>query len=313
VLGGCLKLGGFSKDLKIWLSQETSKILPSDGVISYTGDSLCEGRAGAGVFSNTLEIRESYALGSLATVFPSRGICNSRPYWLLSEREHAQHDAKLCCWLYPHIQFHLHFYTSAGNHCKISLITTGWDCFACQVTATLRAMRRLIGWRGWARTLTFVERSVVFYCQLQLTHTLNTGSLLTAVNNLSFGLNTQSCKQPNTSWVCLKKQLRILVSLIAGHCCLNKHLHRMGLATSPVCASCQLEKETALHFLCVCLTLATLRTRIFGKPIVNASEFTEVSASAIVWFAFQSGRLETNLWHNSLKCASRLLIYDSSN
>jgi hypothetical protein len=52
-----------------WLSQETSEILPSDGVIFYTDGSLCEGRAGAGVFLDTLDISESYALGSLATVF----------------------------------------------------------------------------------------------------------------------------------------------------------------------------------------------------------------------------------------------------
>jgi hypothetical protein len=50
-----------------WLSQETSEILPSDGVIFHTDGSLCEGEAGAGVFSDTL--RESYALGSLAVVF----------------------------------------------------------------------------------------------------------------------------------------------------------------------------------------------------------------------------------------------------
>jgi hypothetical protein len=54
-----------------------------------------------------------------------------------------------------------------------------------------------------------------------------------------------------------KKQLRILVSLITGHCCLNKHLHRMGLATNPVCASCQLEEEPAFHFVCVCPTLTS--------------------------------------------------------
>jgi hypothetical protein len=52
-----------------WLSQETSEILPSDGVIIYTDDSLCEGRAGAGVFSDTLDIRESQALGSFDMVF----------------------------------------------------------------------------------------------------------------------------------------------------------------------------------------------------------------------------------------------------
>jgi hypothetical protein len=52
-----------------WLSQETSEILPSHGVIFYRGGSLCEGRVGAGVFSDTLDIRESYTLGSLATIF----------------------------------------------------------------------------------------------------------------------------------------------------------------------------------------------------------------------------------------------------
>jgi hypothetical protein len=45
-----------------WLSQEISEILPSDGVIFYTNGSLCEVRACAGVFSDTLDIRESCAL-----------------------------------------------------------------------------------------------------------------------------------------------------------------------------------------------------------------------------------------------------------
>jgi hypothetical protein len=45
------------------------EILPSDGVIVYTDGSLCEDRAGSGVFSDSFDVRESYALGSLATVF----------------------------------------------------------------------------------------------------------------------------------------------------------------------------------------------------------------------------------------------------
>jgi hypothetical protein len=51
-----------------WLSQETSEMLPSECVIFYNDGVLCEGRASAGVFSDTLDIRESYALGSLATI-----------------------------------------------------------------------------------------------------------------------------------------------------------------------------------------------------------------------------------------------------
>jgi hypothetical protein len=57
-----------------WLSHETSEILPSDGLIFYSDGSLCEGRVGAGVFSDTLDIRESYALGSLS----NRGIYKYR-------------------------------------------------------------------------------------------------------------------------------------------------------------------------------------------------------------------------------------------
>jgi hypothetical protein len=121
--------------------------------------------------------------------------------------------ARLRCWLYPDIQFRL----------NLSLITTGRDCFGCQVTVTLRAMRRLLGWREWAQTPISVDRSLVFHCRLQLsgiwiesgplTHILNTRLHLTAVDNRSFGLKNL----PHES----KKQLRILVSLITGHCCLN--------------------------------------------------------------------------------------------
>jgi hypothetical protein len=149
-------------------------------------------------------------------------------------------------------------------------------------------MRSLIGWREWARTPISVDRSLVLHCQIQLS---GIWIDLITVDIPNFGWNTQSWKQPDISWLSLpKKQLKTLV-------CFNKHLHRMGLTTNPVYASCQLEEETALHFLCVCPTFATLKTRISGQPIINASEFAEVSASAILQIASQNGRLETNLWH----------------
>jgi hypothetical protein len=188
-----------------------------------------------------------------------------------------------------------------ANKCQ-SLIITGWDCFGCQVTATLWVDRL----ERMGSDSHFSGRSLVFHCQLQLsgiwiengalTNTLNAGLHLTAVDNPSFGLNTQSSKQPNTSWGCLKKQLKILVSLITRHCCLNKHLHKMTLTTSPVCTSCQLEKETAIHFVCVSVRLLLHWEHAF---LASLLEFTEASASAILRFAFQSGRLEANLWHNS--------------
>jgi hypothetical protein len=68
----------------------------------------------------------------------------------------------------------------------------------------------------------------------------------------------------------------------------------------------QIGRGDGIHFVYLCPTLVTLRTRIFGK----------VLASAILRFAFQSCRFETILWYNSLQYVRRLfnlrLFYQSS-
>jgi hypothetical protein len=48
---------------------ECVDLVAPDGFVFFTVGSLCGGRAVAGVFSNILNVRESYALGSHATVF----------------------------------------------------------------------------------------------------------------------------------------------------------------------------------------------------------------------------------------------------
>jgi hypothetical protein len=92
-----------------------------------------------------------------------------------------------------------------------------------------------------------------------------------------------------------RNRLRILVSLITGHCCLNSHLHKMGLTSSPICGACSIEAESAFHFLCVRPYLAILRTRIMGKPIINELEFSGILASDILRFASLSGRFGSDL------------------
>jgi hypothetical protein len=56
----------------------------------------------------------------------------------------------------------------------------------------------------------------------------------------------------------------------------------MGLLSDPTCAACGIEEELALHFICVCPTLANLRTQIFGKPILSVSEYVGMSAGSFV-------------------------------
>jgi hypothetical protein len=92
-----------------------------------------------------------------------------------------------------------------------------------------------------------------------------------------------------------RTKLGVLIGLITGHVRLNKNLHKMGLLSDPTCTSCGIEEESALHFICVCPTLASLRTQIFGKPILIVSESEEMSAGSFLQFAEKSGRFETRV------------------
>jgi ribonuclease HI len=53
-----------------WSTERVDLVAP-DGLVSFTDGSLCKGKAGASIFSDILNVRESYALGSHATVFQS--------------------------------------------------------------------------------------------------------------------------------------------------------------------------------------------------------------------------------------------------
>jgi hypothetical protein len=53
------------------LSTECDDLIAPSGLVFFTDGALCDGKAGAGVFSDILYARESYALGSQVSVFQS--------------------------------------------------------------------------------------------------------------------------------------------------------------------------------------------------------------------------------------------------
>jgi hypothetical protein len=69
----------------------------------------------------------------------------------------------------------------------------------------------------------------------------------------------------------------------------------MGLLSDPTCAACGIEEESPLHFICVCPTLANLRTQTFGKPIHSVSKYKGMSAGSFVQFVEKNGRFETRV------------------
>lgn len=56
-----------------------------------------------------------------------------------------------------------------------------------------------------------------------------------------------------------RKHASILTQLRTGHVPLNKHLHRIKCAESPICPKCEMENETVAHFLLMCPALEKFR------------------------------------------------------
>jgi hypothetical protein len=69
----------------------------------------------------------------------------------------------------------------------------------------------------------------------------------------------------------------------------------MGLLSYPTCVVCGIEEESAVHFICVCQTLANPRTQIFDKPILSVSKYEGMSAGSFLQFAEKSGRFEARV------------------
>jgi hypothetical protein len=126
-------------------------------------------------------------------------------------------------------------------------------------------------------------------------------------NHLSYWNLVSGCRRSKV-WIkrpCLKfarflgnlsrTKLGVLIGLPTGHVRLNKHLHRMGILSDPTCAACGIEEESKLDLICVCPTLANLRTQIFSKPILSVIKFERMLAGSFVQFAEKSGRFKTRV------------------
>jgi hypothetical protein len=162
-------------------------------------------------------------------------------------------------------------------------------------------------WRKWDLNPNFTDRKPCLPVPKSLMTPVTKEWL--SGNHLSYWNLVSGCRQSKV-WIkrpCLKlarflrnlprTKLGVLIGLIIGHVRLNKHLHRMGLLSDPTCAACGIEEESALHFICVCPTLANLRTPIFGKSILSVSEYEdeEMSAGSYVQFAEKNDRFETRV------------------
>jgi hypothetical protein len=88
-----------------------------------------------------------------------------------------------------------------------------------------------------------------------------------------------------------KNQLRIMITLLAGHCHLKGQLFKLGLADSLGCNRCKKASETASHVLCDGEALALLRFRNLGHHVLKPADFANISISKVLHFIPRAGLL----------------------
>lgn len=81
-----------------------------------------------------------------------------------------------------------------------------------------------------------------------------------------------------------KADLRLLTSILTGHCTLRHHLKRMGIGTNSECRFCLEEDETSEHLLCECEATARQRLYHFGRAFMDPSDVAKLSARTILGF-----------------------------
>lgn len=279
---------------------------PREGLIFYTDGSYQNGRAGAGIFSEACQSGESFALGKHTTVFQAEvyailvcaqncsdkkikntkiSICSDSKASLLALSSFkitssivlqcwntlqaiSQQNVVELIWVPGH-------HGIVGNEKADELARLGSESLFCGPEPCLPITTNITQQitKDWASKTHVHNWNATTNCRqskkwLKLPSSKNTKYLL--------GLS--------------RSQLRLLLSLITGHCQLNYHLHKMGLKTESTCHGCLLEAETSEHYICSCPHYARLRQRIFGRPILNAAEFSAVTASDILRFANLSKR-----------------------
>ena len=102
------------------------------------------------------------------------------------------------------------------------------------------------------------------------------------------------CKKQTTKFLLSlsRQKLRKIVSILSGHNTLRYHLNKIGRSNSPNCRGCDLQPETAKHFLCFCPSLGNLRAKCLGDYYLTPEEIQKVPLSNMLSFALCSGWLD---------------------
>ena len=67
----------------------------------------------------------------------------------------------------------------------------------------------------------------------------------------------------------------------------------MKMEESPTCERCQLDEETAEHFITECPAFMEERRKVFGSRLLNKSDLPAIRAKDLQRFKNETGRFDT--------------------
>jgi ribonuclease HI len=266
----------------------------------FTDGSRMDGLSGAGVFCENPEHKSSMHMGRYATVFQAEVFAILSCSQLLLGEAASGLQISICSDSQAAIQALTAYKCSSRlvQECIDSLNTLGlcnevkllWVPGHCGIEGNEEADQLA---RLGSSSTPITPEPVVGMARC-IVKTALKESMFRELNNLwrnSAGMRQSKLMIKGPS----KKLTRSLLDLnrstchtvtgtLTGHCRLNRHLHIMGLSTSPMCRLCEEEEETPSHILSSCPALTYLRWQIFGLTIVPIEELVNLSLKKIVTF-----------------------------
>ena len=104
------------------------------------------------------------------------------------------------------------------------------------------------------------------------------------------------CRRRERDLLRLSRQsLRLVIGVLMGHVCLNRHLSIVGLVKDPSCSQCGMAIESASHFLCQCDRYITLRQKVWGKPYLDPADIDHSTVKDLERFIKKSHRFMQTL------------------
>ena len=266
-----------------------NKNFPLNTSTFYTDGSLCEGLAGAGVFSDNPEISLVFSLGQNITVFQTEVFAITK-------------CAEYC--------LQMNFRLSGISICSDSQAALK-SLMSCKIDSALvleckRKLEKLAS--ANSVTLIWVPGHSDIFGNEMADELAREGSAMEPIGptpaiplsknrfkaairewadkaHKIYWQSLESCKQTKilikeplsksnaTRVLSLRKDtLRKLVGVVTGHFYFNKHLYNMGLKNTSLCERCQSDEDTAYHLICLCPRLAQRRHRILGHFVLSEEQ-----------------------------------------